>query len=171
MDKDAVEHANGSPIDDDLSAATSGAAGTDLAAVASEPDSTSGASADLGQIGLATPVADGPSEPQMEATQDDSGTTAEGAPAPEPAVSATEPPALLAEPGPSGPARVKVETSVRAGPGPDFDRLGRAAKGSTVEQTGHLIDGYVTVQTGDATGWVPLDHLTPTDQDDPTPAD
>jgi hypothetical protein len=167
--KDEIEVVNGSPIDDDASAATSGAAGSDLPAGTSEPDGTSGASADLGQVGLATPVADGPGEPQIEATQDVSGTTPEGAPAPEPAVNATEPSIPLDEPGPSGPARVKADTSVRAGPGPNFDRLGRAAKGSTVEQTGHLIDGYVTVQTGDVTGWVPLDHLAPADQDETTP--
>jgi uncharacterized protein YraI len=150
VDKDAVEAANERPVGSDPTAAQPREpVGMDLATNASQPGSGVPHSADRLQETLATPV--------------------NSPPATEPAGAATESPVLLAEPGPSGPARVKVDTSVRAGPGPDFDRLGRAAKGSTVEQTGHLIDGYVTVQTGEVTGWVPLDHLAPADQDETTP--
>jgi hypothetical protein len=151
--KDALEAANGSPVDSAPSTAESGnPAGTALATNASQSSSGAHPSTDRIQEAVATPT--------------------DTLPAAEPETVATESPVLLAEPGPSGPARVKADTSVRAGPGPDFDRLGRAAKGSTVEQTGHLIDGYVTVQTGDVTGWVPLDHLAPADQDeDATPGE
>ena len=152
VQKDEIEAGNGSPVDSAPNPAESDdQAGTALATDVSQPGSAAHAAVDRIQEVLATPT--------------------DSVPAPEPTAVPTEAPVLLAEPGPSGPARVKADTSVRAGPGPDFDRLGRAAKGSTVEQTGHLIDGYVTVQTGDVTGWVPLDHLAPADQDDPTPTD
>ena len=31
--------------------------------------------------------------------------------------------------------------------------------GSTIQQTGHVIDGYVTVQYAEATGWIAVEHL------------
>jgi hypothetical protein len=61
--------------------------------------------------------------------------------------------------GPSGPATVAIEAPILAGPGPDFGLIATAPAGSTVEQTGHLIGGYVTVQYAEVTGWAPLDHL------------
>jgi uncharacterized protein YraI len=54
---------------------------------------------------------------------------------------------------------VAVEAPILAGPGPRFGLIATAPAGSTVEQTGHLIGGYVTVQYAEVTGWAPLDHL------------
>jgi uncharacterized protein YraI len=61
--------------------------------------------------------------------------------------------------GPSGPAAVASKAPILAGPGPDYGTLATAAPGSMVEQTGHLVDGYVTVRYGEVTGWIPLDSL------------
>ncbi len=61
--------------------------------------------------------------------------------------------------GPLGPARVAAEVPILAGPGPGFGLIATAPAGSTVEQTGHLVGGYVTVRYAEVTGWMPLDHL------------
>ncbi len=61
--------------------------------------------------------------------------------------------------GPTGPATVAVAAPILAGPGPRFGLIATAPAGSTVEQTGHLIGDYVTVQYAEVTGWAPLDHL------------
>lgn len=61
--------------------------------------------------------------------------------------------------GPMGPATVAIEAPILAGPGPGFGLIATAPAGSTVEQTGHEIGGYVTVQYAEVTGWAPLDHL------------
>lgn len=58
-----------------------------------------------------------------------------------------------------GPASVAVDAPIRTGPGPDFPLIVTAPMGSTIQQTGHVIDGYVTVQYAEATGWVALEHL------------
>jgi uncharacterized protein YraI len=68
-------------------------------------------------------------------------------------------PAPLPGAGPMGPASVAIEAPILAGPGPGFGLIATAPAGSTVEQTGHEIGGYVTVQYAEVTGWVPLDHL------------
>ncbi|MCD6031713.1 MAG: hypothetical protein K0S78_3887 [Thermomicrobiales bacterium] len=72
---------------------------------------------------------------------------------------ATAAPGLFPEAGPSGPATVAIEAPILAGPGPGFGLIATAPAGSTVEQTGKLIGGYVTVQYAEVTGWAPLDHL------------
>ena len=58
-----------------------------------------------------------------------------------------------------GPASVTVDAPIRAGPSPDFDLIFTVPMGSTVEQTGHVTDGYVTVQYKEVTGWLALDQL------------
>jgi hypothetical protein len=63
--------------------------------------------------------------------------------------------------GPLGPASVVTEAPILAGPGPEFGLIAMAAAGGAVEQTGHQINGYVTVQYSGITGWAPLDHLGP----------
>jgi hypothetical protein len=68
-------------------------------------------------------------------------------------------PAPYPDAGPLGPASVAAEAPILAGPGPAFGLIATAPAGSTVEQTGHLIDGFVTVRYAEVTGWVPLDHL------------
>ena len=58
-----------------------------------------------------------------------------------------------------GPASVTVDAPIRAGPSPDFDLIFTVPMGSTVEQTGHVTDGYVTVQYKEVTGWLALEQL------------
>jgi hypothetical protein len=60
---------------------------------------------------------------------------------------------------PVGPASVAVDAPIRSGPGPDFALIVTAPMGSTIQQTGHVIDGYGTVQYAEVTGWVALEHL------------
>jgi uncharacterized protein YraI len=60
---------------------------------------------------------------------------------------------------PVGPAGVTVDAPIRVGPGPDFGLIVTAPSGSTVQQTGHDIDGYVTVQYAAVTGWLALEHV------------
>jgi hypothetical protein len=93
------------------------------------------------EIAAATPVADGAPVKDLSA-----GT-------------ATGSPGLVPEAGPAGPATVATEAPILAGPGPGFGLIATAPVGSTVEQTGHLIGGYVTVQYADVTGWASLEHL------------
>lgn len=90
-----------------------------------------------------------------------------GAPGADPAAGApagmapgeTGAPGPFPDAGPLGPATVAIEAPILAGPGPAFGLIATAPAGSTVEQTGHEIGGYVTVQYADVTGWAPLDHL------------
>lgn len=72
-------------------------------------------------------------------------------------------PALIAFPdaGPSGPASVIAETPILLGPGGEFGVITTAPAGSPVQQTGHAVNGFVTVQFGGITGWAQLDHLGP----------
>ncbi len=63
--------------------------------------------------------------------------------------------------GPLGPASVRDEAPIFAGPGAEYGLISTAITGSTVEQTGHLVNGFVTVRYADVTGWAPIDHLAP----------
>jgi hypothetical protein len=58
-----------------------------------------------------------------------------------------------------GPASVMVDAPILAGPGSEYGFIATAPAGSTVEQTGHVINGYVTVQYAEVTGWLALEHL------------
>ena len=58
-----------------------------------------------------------------------------------------------------GPASVAVDAPIRTGPGLGFELIVTAPMGSTIQQTGHVIDGYVTVQYAEVTGWMALEHL------------
>jgi uncharacterized protein YraI len=58
-----------------------------------------------------------------------------------------------------GSASVAVDAPILAGPGPDYGFITTAPAGSTVEQTGHVISGYATVQYAELTGWIALDDL------------
>jgi uncharacterized protein YraI len=77
----------------------------------------------------------------------------------EPAPDASVPPTPAPEPEPVGPASVTVDAPIRTGPGPSFDLIFTVPMGSTVQQTGHVTDGYVTVQYKEVTGWLALEHL------------
>jgi hypothetical protein len=65
------------------------------------------------------------------------------------------------ESGPTGPASVTVDAPVLLGPGPEFGLLANAPAGSMVEQTGNVVNGWVTVKFAEITGWAPLDRLGP----------
>jgi uncharacterized protein YraI len=65
------------------------------------------------------------------------------------------------EAAPVGPASVAVDAPIRAGPGPSYDLIFTVPMGSTLEQTGNVVDGYVTAQYKEVTGWVALEHLGP----------
>ncbi len=58
-----------------------------------------------------------------------------------------------------GPASVVVDAPILAGPGPEYGFIATAPGGSTVEKTGHVINGYATVQYAEVTGWLALEHL------------
>jgi len=77
----------------------------------------------------------------------------------EPPMDSNVTPIPVVEVSPVGPASVSVDAPIRTGPGPRFELIVTAPMGSAVEQTGHVIDGYVTVQYAEATGWVALEHL------------
>jgi hypothetical protein len=79
----------------------------------------------------------------------------------DPATTSTEPPLAFPDAGPLGPASLTAETPILLGPGSEFGQITTAPAGSAVEQTGHLIDGYVTVRYGGVTGWVSLVNLGP----------
>ncbi|MCC2626797.1 MAG: hypothetical protein K0S14_447 [Thermomicrobiales bacterium] len=77
----------------------------------------------------------------------------------EPTMDSNVMPIPAAEGSSVGPASVMVDAPILAGPGPEYGFIATAPAGSTVEQTGHLINGYVTVQHAEVTGWVALEHL------------
>jgi uncharacterized protein YraI len=85
--------------------------------------------------------------------------TAAGEVAVEPMIDPTVTPLSVPEVAAAGPASVVVDAPILAGPGPRYGFIATAPVGSTVEQTGHVIDGYVTVQYAEVTGWLALDHL------------
>jgi hypothetical protein len=77
----------------------------------------------------------------------------------EPTIDANVPPTPVTEVAAAGPASVMVDAPILLGPGTDYGVITTAPAGSTVETTGHVIDGYVTVQYAEVTGWVALEHL------------
>jgi uncharacterized protein YraI len=98
-------------------------------------------------IDAATPVAVAPAtETPVNAPPD---------PAPDPSPTPTPTPV----PEPVGPASVTVDAPIRTGPGPAFDLIFTVPMGSTVQQTGNVTDGYVTVQYKEVTGWLALEQL------------
>jgi uncharacterized protein YraI len=115
----------------------------------SEPAPTDTASLEstVETIGAATPI------PIAPATETPVDAAMEPAPDPSPAPSPTP------QPDPVGPASVTVNAPIRTGPGPDFDLIFTVPMGSTVQQTGHVTDGYVTVQYKEVTGWLALEQL------------
>ncbi len=97
-------------------------------------------------------------EPAADPAVDASAATEASAPAP---VDASAPASAIpvAEVAPVGPASVAVDAPILAGPGPEYGFIATVPAGSTVEQTGHVINGYATVQYAEVTGWVALEHL------------
>jgi uncharacterized protein YraI len=103
------------------------------------------------------PVNAGGAPPPPESVPDASASEVAAAPTPDPNV--TPIPAAVVSP--VGPASVKVDAPIRAGPGPSYDLIFTVPMGSTLQQTGNVIDGYVTAQYKEVTGWVALEHLGP----------
>lgn len=103
----------------------------------------------------------------MDAARVDPAVEAEPAPAAEPVVEAPIPDpnpdnlVVVSESGPMGPASVTADTGVLLGPGPEFGLIASAPAGSVVEQTGNVVNGWVTVKFAEITGWAPLDRLGP----------
>jgi uncharacterized protein YraI len=93
-----------------------------------------------------------------ESTAPGDGTT-EVAPDPVPAPEAEVTPIPQPELNPTGPASVTVDAPIRVGPASSYDLIFTVPNGSTVEKTGHVVDGYVTVQYKEVTGWLALEHL------------
>jgi hypothetical protein len=77
----------------------------------------------------------------------------------QPTIDANVTPLPVSEVAAVGPASVMVDAPILAGPGPEYGFIATAPVGSTVEQTGHMINGYVTVQYAEVTGWLALEHL------------
>ncbi len=111
------------------------------------PTNTAALESTVETIGAATPV------PLAPATETPVDAAVEPAPDPSPAPSPTP------RPEPVGPASVTVNAPIRTGPGPDFDLIFTVPMGSTVQQTGNVTDGYVTVQYKEVTGWLALEQL------------
>lgn len=59
----------------------------------------------------------------------------------------------------AGPASVVVDAPIRVGPAASYDLIFTVPNGSTVQQTGRVVDGYVSVQYKEVTGWLALEHL------------
>jgi uncharacterized protein YraI len=145
-DENAADAASTEPVadvaDDDAEEPRADlAAVKDPAAVEPAPESA------VETIGAATPV------PVASASETPVGAVAEPTPDASPTPSPTP------EPEPVGPASVTVNAPIRTGPGPWFDLIFTVPMGSTVQQTGHVTDGYVTVQYKEVTGWLALEDL------------
>jgi uncharacterized protein YraI len=111
------------------------------------PADTSELKSTVETIGAATPV------PVATMTETPVGAAAKSTPDP------TSAPSPTPMPEPVGPASVTVNAPIRTGPGPNFDLIFTVPMGSTVEQTGNVTDGYVTVQYKEVTGWLALEQL------------
>lgn len=99
-----------------------------------------------------------PVAPDSETPPAESASSAPG-PAAEPALDPNVTPIPVPAPSPVGPASVIVDAPIRTGPGSWFDLIFTVPMGSTLQQTGHVVDGYVTVQYKEVTGWAALEHL------------
>lgn len=110
----------------------------------------------VAQDPAAAPVA---SDPASAATASEP--VAEEPALPDPTADPNVTPIPVAVVAPTGPASATVETPIRVGPGPGYDLISTVPMGSTIEQTGHMIDGYVSVQFNDVTGWAAFDQLAP----------
>ncbi len=115
--------------------------------VESAPTDAAALESTVETIGAATPV------PVVPTTETPADAVAEPTPDANPTPSPTPEPALV------GPASVTVNAPIRTGPGPRFDLIFTVPMGSTVQQTGHVTDGYVTVQYKEVTGWLALEEL------------
>jgi uncharacterized protein YraI len=108
-------------------------------------------------------VADGPPAATPVPLTDEGTPSGDGAteapPAPVPAPETEVTPIPQPELSPAGPASVTVDAPIRVGPASGYDLIFTVPNGSTVEKTGHVVDGYVTVQYKEVTGWLALEHL------------
>ncbi len=77
-----------------------------------------------------------------------------------PAMNAPAAPAPAPTPEPLGPAGVAVDMPIRSGPGNDYGLIFTVPMGSTVEQTGQIVDGYISVRYKEVVGWAAAEHMT-----------
>jgi hypothetical protein len=103
-------------------------------------------------------VTPAPTTPDGAVPPPDSGAPATGS-AVQPTIDANVTPRPVSEVAPVGPASVMVDAPILAGPGPEYGFIAPVPAGSTVEQAGHVINGYATVQYAEVTGWLTLEHL------------
>jgi hypothetical protein len=106
---------------------------------------------------IAGDIAAAPTPVDEAVPEDASAPAVEGAA--EPPSDANVSPVPVVEVAAVGPASVPVDAPILAGPGPEYGFIATAPAGSTVEQTGHAINGYATVQFAEVTGWLALDQL------------
>jgi uncharacterized protein YraI len=151
----ATEPAVDEPVDESANPTAGDAASSDPATT--DPASTDGSTVEAA-----------PSEPAADETATEPPTEE----APVPIADPNEAPIPVDESAPTGPATAVIDMPIRVGPGASFDLITTAPAGSTVEQTGHAIDGYVSVQFADITGWAAADQLgSPDAVVAPTPVD
>ena len=142
----------------DVTLADEAAVATDATAPAAEPAPADLAAADSATETIpaaaltATPVPEAPA-PDTAAPE----SKLKGEPAPD----ANPTPAPPPEPAPAGPASATVDMPVLSGPGPRYGLIFTVPMGSTVEQTGQLVDGYVSVQFKEVSGWSAREQLGP----------
>ena len=164
----AADPAAQAPVTDP--AAAPAASATDATSIAADPAVAATAPA---EASAAAPPADAAAtEPTIETppaatpvpVADASVAPAEGAVEAAPAPEADVTPVPQPEMNPTGPASVIVDAPIRVGPAASYDLIFTVPNGSTVEQTGHVVDGYVTVQYKEVTGWLALEHLGPAER-------
>lgn len=125
-------------------------AATAAETTSSPPPADAGATqmlADTPPAATPVPAADAGAAPVAGEAEAAPAPTADVTPTPQPEVNTT------------GPASVVVDAPIRVGPGASHGLIFTVPNGSTVQQTGHVVDGYVTVQYKEVTGWLALEHL------------
>jgi uncharacterized protein YraI len=151
-----VDETGAAPSEDPAQAPVDGSAPAPVDAAAPAPEPAPAATP-VAVAPAAEATAPAPEEATAPAPEEDAAPAPVAASAPAPEVT----PIPYPDAGPSGPASVTVDAAVRAGPGSDFGLIFTVPQGSTVEQTGHAVDGWVTVQFKEVTGWVALNDLGP----------
>ena len=146
-------------------AAAPAADATDSAPVAADPAASTAAPAEAAAApppadhGATQTLGDTPPAATPVPSADAGAAPVEGAAAAAPAPEAEVTPIPQPEANTTGPASVVVDAPIRVGPGPNHDLIFTVPNGSTVQQTGRVVDGYVSVQYKEVTGWLALEHL------------
>jgi uncharacterized protein YraI len=148
---------SGAPAPEPLAAAPVEPAPVGAGGTAPEPAPIAGAAPVEGAAPVDAAPAESSTDSTAEAPTGDTLASDQGTTAPPSASNAAPQPA--GEAGPVGPAGVSVDAPIRVGPAPSYDLVFTVPGGSTVEQTGHVVDGYVTVRYKEVTGWIAVETL------------